>query len=635
MPKKVSVGIYLDEVPDNNIQHALTDARESGFNTICTELLTKKYCLNELNGDPQNMEEPFGWFDMALPSADWNSSVVGVLSDIQEQTESHISNVRCRAAQLLEKQIGYAHHLGLPATILKLHPGESCNLSRLIYSKVTTDGGYHNNVVVWMRMPMVFSQQAVNGAVDESGQGSDEKEPISSWNTWNKFRTVGCAERRTFPVLDLPVDLPDQEEIDRWLGEPVKAIFLCEEAFVSNNKGFPILPKRTQQVLRSFFDINVQIIMICKPQKSPNDYLHFKQYIEYLHGAYNTDWEEDPVRKYTKGYEDYLQSPLQPLMDNLEANTYEVFERDPTKYILYQKAMAKALVFKIPEDEKDTKSLVVMVVGAGRGPLVRNCLAAAASVQRKIKLYAVEKNCNAVCTLLHLKKHVWGDSVTVISKDMREWNPEEKADIIVSELLGSFGDNELSPECLDGAQKFLKEDGIMIPENYTSFISPIMSPRIHQDVRPFQDINKHTNCNYETPYVVYMKNFYEIAKPKPLFVFCHPKSDVKETNDRYEAVEFDATQDCMMSGFAGYFESVLFDDIMMSIHPRSHSTGMFSWFPIYFPIREPIQIKKGQKVKVHFWRCSSKHNVWYEWSVSEPVPVPIHNVNGRSYTIGL
>ena len=26
----------------------------------------------------------------------------------------------------------------------------------------------------------------------------------------------------------------------------------------------------------------------------------------------------------------------------------------------------------------------------------------------------------------------------------------------MSELLGSFGDNELSPECLDGAQRFLK-----------------------------------------------------------------------------------------------------------------------------------------------------------------------------------
>lgn len=36
----------------------------------------------------------------------------------------------------------------------------------------------------------------------------------------------------------------------------------------------------------------------------------------------------------------------------------------------------------------------------------------------------------------------------------------------VSELLGSFGDNELSPECLDGAQRFLKPDGISIPSSY-------------------------------------------------------------------------------------------------------------------------------------------------------------------------
>jgi len=54
------------------------------------------------------------------------------------------------------------------------------------------------------------------------------------------------------------------------------------------------------------------------------------------------------------------------------------------------------------------------------------------------------------------QEELWGDQVTVVSCDMRDWNSPEKADILVSELLGSFGDNELSPECLDGAQKFLK-----------------------------------------------------------------------------------------------------------------------------------------------------------------------------------
>lgn len=62
----------------------------------------------------------------------------------------------------------------------------------------------------------------------------------------------------------------------------------------------------------------------------------------------------------------------------------------------------------------------------------------------------------SIASLENLKYEMWGDQVTVVSTDMRHWEPPEKADIIVSELLGSFGDNELSPECLDGAQKFLK-----------------------------------------------------------------------------------------------------------------------------------------------------------------------------------
>lgn len=32
------------------------------------------------------------------------------------------------------------------------------------------------------------------------------------------------------------------------------------------------------------------------------------------------------------GYRDFLQAPLQPLMDNLEAQTYETFEKDAKKY---------------------------------------------------------------------------------------------------------------------------------------------------------------------------------------------------------------------------------------------------------------------------------------------------------------
>ncbi|CAE7363989.1 prmt5, partial [Symbiodinium sp. CCMP2456] len=66
-----------------------------------------------------------------------------------------------------------------------------------------------------------------------------------------------------------------------------------------------------------------------------------------------------------------------------------------------------------------------------------------------IRVWAVEKNPNAVVTLRHRCVVEDWTNVEVIGEDMRFWDAPRKADLIISELLGSFGDNELSPECLD------------------------------------------------------------------------------------------------------------------------------------------------------------------------------------------
>lgn len=76
--------------------------------------------------------------------------------------------------------------------------------------------------------------------------------------------------------------------------------------------------------------------------------------------------------------------------------------------------------------------------------------------------------------------------VTIVAADMRLWEAPQQADILVSELLGSFGDNELSPECLDGAQKFLKKGGVSIPQSYTSFLQPITTAKLWNDVKVCQ-----------------------------------------------------------------------------------------------------------------------------------------------------
>ena len=133
----------------------------------------------------------------------------------------------------------------------------------------------------------------------------------------------------------------------------------------------------------------------------------------------------------------------------------------------------------IPEENR----IIVTLVGAGRGPLILCTLRAAAQTKRDVVIYAIEKNPNAIITLQTLHRTLrWGERVHVVETDMREYLPLYYSDIILSELLGSFSDNELSPECLIGAQRFLLDGGLFIPRDSTSYLACCMSSRIYNNV---------------------------------------------------------------------------------------------------------------------------------------------------------
>jgi protein arginine N-methyltransferase 5 len=120
--------------------------------------------------------------------------------------------------------------------------------------------------------------------------------------------------------------------------------------------------------------------------------------------------------------------------------------------------------------------ITVMYFGAGRGPLIRRALKAAEKTNTKIRVIALDKNPNAIITLRNMiVNENLEDRVTLFAGDMRKISADMKGDILMSELLGSFGDNELSPECLNPTEKFLKEGGIYIPYSYTNMVVPICS----------------------------------------------------------------------------------------------------------------------------------------------------------------
>uniref|UniRef100_A0A671KKI6 Protein arginine N-methyltransferase 5 n=1 Tax=Sinocyclocheilus anshuiensis TaxID=1608454 RepID=A0A671KKI6_9TELE len=568
---RVSCGRDLSCVPE--VADTLAAVAKLGFDFLCMPLFhprfRREYELDPAKSRPGAQTRS----DLLLCGRDWNTLIVGKLSPWIE-TDSELTTERRNSEEALVQELNFCAYLGLPAFMIPLRGPHCANLARIL--------------------------------------------------------TLCDYNKRICLAIEIGEDLPSDTLIDKWLGEPIKAAILPTSIFLTNKKGFPVLSKAHQRVIFHLFKLEAQFIFTGANRHSEKDLRSYLQYLEYLN---QNRPAPNAYELFAKGYEDYLQSPLQPLMDNLESQTYEVFEKDPIKYSQYQQAVYRCLLDRVPEEQMETTVQVLMVLGAGRGPLVNASLRAAKQAKRKLRVYAVEKNTNAVVTLENWKFEEWGDQVTVVSCDMREWTAPEKADIIVSELLGSFGDNELSPECLDGAQHFLKDDGISIPCSYTSFLAPLSSSKLYNEVRGCRERDKDPECHFETPYVVRLHNFHQLADPKPCFTFVHPTTDMN--NNRYQCLRFFIGCNSVLHGFAGYFEATLYKDVTLSIKPETHSPGMFSWFPILFPLKQPIPLSCGDNVSVRFWRCNNGKKVWYEWAVTEPICSAIHNPSGRSYTIGL
>ncbi len=647
----------------DDIQNALAFALAGAFDFIVAPLTNPEYrpsrggggAGKEGGGAPP---PPFAGSDLVLSPSQWSSHVVGKMSAWMD-LDSTQAVARKDAETTLKQEVSWATHLSLQACLLPTpRPLDCANYARCVNQLLQG----LSTLQLWLRIPLVSPElQEVEGTADEEvvflKRDTVSGRPLhDSWEWWNTFRTLCEHHGQLSVALDITASLPSPSSLKRWIGEPLRAAIVHTSAFLTNKRGYPCLSKRHQNFITTLFNHSVQIIVsgeafhhvegldptTASSESSANgseDGNNFpkhplRPYLEYIAHLYRRMEPPTEQERFEIGYRDFLQAPLQPLMDNLEAQTYETFEKDSAKYTQYQRAVKAALLDRVDDI---SATIVLMVVGAGRGPLVRASLQAADQAGRQLRVYAVEKNPNAVVTLHSLiKLEGWEEVVTVVSCDMREWNAPEQADILVSELLGSFGDNELSPECLDGAQRFLKKDGISIPSSYTSFLGPITASKLHNDVKSYNDL-----AHFETAYVVKLHSVARLAPPQPVFTFEHPNNFAggsKVDNKRYKKLLFDLPSDtgsALVHGFGGYFDAVLYKDIHLGIEPSTATPNMFSWFAIFFPLRKPVYVPAGVPIELCFWRCVGPSKVWYEWAVTAPSVSPIHNANGRSYWVGL
>lgn len=476
--------------------------------------------------------------------------------------------------------------------------------------------------------------------------------------------------------------MPEKALQNRWFAEPLYYLTLGAEIFQKNNSGYPALTKHHQELIFNYMRLKVApSLLLCdlgpdvsgigresrslsnrsvEPEShaefptlseaqssdgqpagfvdTSNDYLSYVRWLESQQPPLS-ELESNTLTS----FQDWLQSPLQPLADNLESATYEVFEGDPVKYEQYEFACVEALSEwkQLNKPTSEEGVVVIAVAGSGRGPLVTRALKAAETTGVAVKVWALEKNPNAYVYLLRNNETVWDGKVNVVKTDMRAWkgplisdSPETgpvygKIDILISELLGSFGDNELSPECLDGIQHVLsKPHGISIPSSYTAHFSPISTPKLHADILTRVPLEPTA---FDTPWVVrlFAQDFVAHKVPgrpkiQEAWEFVHPipedtlksiearrsggvvgggggsmagAAGANDHNSRFCHLTFVCHARGVIHGLAGYFESTLYESqveehkgekVEISTHPEridQKSKDMISWFPIFFPLR--------------------------------------------------
>lgn len=318
-------------------------------------------------------------------------------------------------------------------------------------------------------------------------------------------------------------------------------------------------------------------------------------------------------------FHDVFIEPLQPLRDNLELGVYEVFEIDKLKYKRYNDAIMKAVEGLRKSTKKGT--LRALIVGSGRGPLIDMVVKAVKQLDNK-SVTSIEKNGNCYDILKHKNKELWNNEVNLIEGDVRHMKDTsfyDKFDLVVSELLGSFGCNELCPEIL---QKFTYQRGrktVMIPQSYHNYLVPIYSDAL----------NNLPKSGYQ-PYLCLLDKYYKLTNPCPVFTFKHPNRGTSFSKSYTCKCEHNTYSDLKVNGFQGHFIAELSDDILIGNEPDTVENYCDSWYPMVFPIKK---VNWCDMILYFIHRCQDTEAVWYEWGIVTHEYSLTYNDKGKDYKI--
>jgi len=254
------------------------------------------------------------------------------------------------------------------------------------------------------------------------------------------------------------------------------------------------------------------------------------------------------------------------------------------------------------------KGKSVVDIGTGKDAiLARLCIEAGATI-----VYAIEMGREAFeqATVL-IKQLGYQDKIIMIFGDALEVNLPEAVDICVSEIIGTIGSSEGAGVILNNAQRFLKEDGIMIPERCVTQMAAVSLSDELYNTPVFGELGSY--------YVD--KVFEKIGHPFDIRLCIKniSKQNIISTNAIVEDLYFDKNaQEQYRNNFnITITRNSRFDGFLcwIQLYPSSDQLidsldDETSWLPVYFPLFYPgIEVVDGDIVKGDFIVTLSKNGI--------------------------
>jgi 2-polyprenyl-3-methyl-5-hydroxy-6-metoxy-1,4-benzoquinol methylase len=264
---------------------------------------------------------------------------------------------------------------------------------------------------------------------------------------------------------------------------------------------------------------------------------------------------------------------------------------------------------------------VVIDIGTGTG--IMAFLAARAGAR---KVYAIERT-----EIIKLAKQLAEENrldmiVDFIHGESKEIVLPEKADVIISELIGIFAlDENMLTTLLDARARFLKPGGQIIPSKIDLYVAPIESEFIF-DQTSLQshevfglDFAKAEDWRQGSIFAADLctANFRFLGNKTPFFSINSLTFSDPTVSQRVIA---HVTEPGTFHGLGGWWEAFLFNDIVLSTDPTSSSIPT-SWMNAFFPVKQPIHVQPGDEV---VFQCQVKvrnNQIWWDYDI-QVTPFP-------------